>query len=43
MAFERLEPYAVKVARVVLRRGRKSDLSSLSDLIQIEREYERTR
>jgi len=31
MAFERLEPYAVKVASTVLRRGRKSDLPSLSD------------
>ena len=31
MTFERLEPYAVKVARTVLRREGRSDLSNLSD------------
>jgi len=31
MPFERLEPYAVKVASTVLRRGRSREASSLSD------------
>ncbi len=37
MTFERFEPYAVKIARPVLRRGRRSNPSSLSDSAQIER------
>jgi len=32
MPFERLEPYAVKVASTVLRRGRSREASSLSDI-----------
>ena len=40
--FERLEPYAVKVASTVLRREGRSNLSDLSDHIQIERKTRRT-
>ena len=34
MPFERLEPYAVKVASTVLRRGRSREASSLSDIVR---------
>jgi len=38
MPFERLEPYAVKVACTVLRRGRSREASSLSDIEVIKKE-----
>jgi len=40
--FERLEPYAVKIASTVLRREGRSNLSDLSDHVQIERKARRT-
>ena len=41
MTFERFEPYAVKIARPVLRRGRRCEPSSLSDSAQVERKARR--